>query len=434
MQDAKPEVWFDVSRMLWRVFRGTMTGIDRVDIAYAEHFLEAIPARIRFVAIDYWTGSFRILPDKQMRRMIVRVSKCWHDGTLEMLQMSSGLLLVHSVMTAPLTPKRDEHSGRMRPIYVNTSMHPTQWPTLIGRMLKRTGALFVPMIHDLIPLEHPEYVPPAWTRHHRARIETAITYASGIIANSETTGYAIKKWTNGRVPIMSSRIGVTIHDAHRIVRERTDDRPYFVCLGTLEPRKNHMVLLHVWRRLVERYGEENTPKLLLIGRRGWENEHILDMLERCAAIRNVVTEMGTLSDEEVVGILIKSRALLMPSFIEGYGLPVAEAMGLGVPVICSDISAHREIGGNIPVFIDPLDGPGWEKAVMSYSAEWSPCRDNQIRKLSEWNPPKWADHMNDVLEFIESMAASEARQAHRITGRERIAVPSAAATVFRSGG
>lgn len=419
MQNAKPEVWFDVSRMLWRVFRGTMTGIDRVDIAYAEHFLEAIPDRIRFVAIDYWTGSFRMLPDYQIRRMIIRVSKCWHDGTLETLRISSGLLLVRSVLIAPLVPKRRRDSNR-RTIYVNTSMHPTQWPLVIGRMLKRAGAVFVPMIHDLIPLEHPEYVPPAWTNHHRARLETAIRYAGGIIANSETTGVAIEKWTSGRIPIMSSRIGVTIHDIRRTPYKQVDDRPYFVCLGTLEPRKNHMVLLHVWRRMVERYGEENTPRLLIIGRRGWENEHVLDMLERCDAIRNVVTEMGILSDEEVGSILLGSRALLMPSFIEGYGLPVAEAMGLGVPVICSDISAHREIGGDIPVFLDPLDGPGWEKAVMSYSAERSSCRTEQTRKLAQWNPPKWSDHMKDVVEFIESIAASEVERSHTVVGHERI--------------
>ncbi|MFD2497976.1 hypothetical protein ACFSTI_02685 [Rhizorhabdus histidinilytica] len=67
-------------------------------------------------------------------------------------------------------------------------------------------------------------------------------------------------------------------------------------LSTIEPRKNHLLLLHVWRRMAETLGPERTPHLAIVGRRGWENENVLDMLERCEAIRGHVHELAGLSD------------------------------------------------------------------------------------------------------------------------------------------
>ncbi|WP_163778702.1 glycosyltransferase family 4 protein, partial [Proteus mirabilis] len=72
------------------------------------------------------------------------------------------------------------------------------------------------------------------------------------------------------------------------------DRPTFVACGTIEPRKNHLLLLHLWRALAERLGAA-TPRLVLVGRRGWEAENIVDMLERCPAIREHVVEVSGLS-------------------------------------------------------------------------------------------------------------------------------------------
>src|SRR5580698_988440 len=96
--------------------------------------------------------------------------------------------------------------------------------------------------------------------------------------------------------------------------------PYFVILGTIEPRKNHWLLLQVWRRLVERLGDR-TPRLVVIGQRGWECENAVDMLERCEELRGVVTELPACPDVELTSYLRHARALLFPSFAEGYGMP-----------------------------------------------------------------------------------------------------------------
>ncbi len=215
--------------------------------------------------------------------------------------------------------------------------------------MNRTGAIFIPLVHDLIPLEYPEYVPPIWGGQHRFRLKTIAAYADGVISNSMATTVALRKYIP-QLSITTIPLGVGSLDGTFPVVPVVHPRPYFIMVGTIEPRKNHLLLLHVWRRLVKEYGK-NAPDLLIVGRRGWENEQIVDILDRCSNIKDHVHERGAVSDGELARMIAGARALLMPSFAEGYGLPVVEALAMGVPVLCSDIEAHREVGKGVPEFL-----------------------------------------------------------------------------------
>ncbi len=92
--------------------------------------------------------------------------------------------------------------------------------------------------------------------------------------------------------------------------------------------------------------------------------------------------------------------MLMPSFAEGFGMPVVEALAAGVPVICSDIMAHREVGGDAPDYLDPLDGLGWMKAILNYSQPDSPDRRGaRSHGSSVWRAPTWRDYFDIVIRF-----------------------------------
>jgi len=117
----------------------------------------------------------------------------------------------------------------------------------------------------------------------------------------------------------------------------------------------------------------------------------------------VVEERNALSDVQLAPLLAGARALLLPSFAEGYGLPVAEALAAGVPVLCSELPALREVGGDVPEYLDPLDGVAWRNAIVDYTHADAPRRRAQLQRLEQWRKPQWPAHFAAVESFLESM-------------------------------
>jgi glycosyltransferase involved in cell wall biosynthesis len=179
-------------------------------------------------------------------------------------------------------------------------------------------------VHDLIPLTHPEYCRPAEREKHVRRMNNALDLAAGIVTNSEATRQELMLYAaqNNRV-LPPTEVALLARRMRSIdAGERRVSEPYFVMLSTIEPRKNHWLILQIWCRLIERLGPA-APRLVVIGQRGWECENVVDLLERCEALCGFVTEISDCSDESPVNYLCHAQALLFPSFAEGYGMPVA---------------------------------------------------------------------------------------------------------------
>jgi glycosyltransferase involved in cell wall biosynthesis len=140
--------------------------------------------------------------------------------------------------------------------------------------------------------------------------------------------------------------------------------------------------------------------LVIIGQRGWECENVIDLLDRCDKLKNYVIEIPRCSDEMLSAYLHHTRALLFPSFVEGYGMPLAEALSMGIPVIASDLGVFREIAGEIPEYIDSLDGKKWKEMIIEYSGLNSSKRQNQIERIKKLELPTWEHHFHKVDSLI----------------------------------
>ena len=202
-------------------------------------------------------------------------------------------------------------------------------------------------IHDLIPIDYPEFVTPHSRARHEGRLRTVSELASGILVNSDYTRHSVETYLNAKQlplpPIKVVPLGVS--DWFYKTQELDPPRPavpYFVAVSTIEPRKNFLFLFSVWRRLIELLGN-NAPRLVIVGHRGWENENVIDILERSRSLGPFLVEATDITDGGLASLLSGAQALIAPSTVEGFGLPVAEALALGVPVIASDIAAHREV-------------------------------------------------------------------------------------------
>ncbi len=373
-------------------------------MAYAKGLLALMPDRLQFAAV-HPTGFYGRLPTKSVRRFLDQTERRWEAG--EFSSYREKIRFVLRTLLA-LRPRRTPaHKSGEAIIYLLASPNNLTRPNLIQAILRRENARLVCLVHDLIPLEFPEYARPGGAEKHSIRVQTISESASGVVTNSAATLSSLQPWLtrmNAAPHVAVAHLG-TDSEGRETPDVEHSGRPYFVCIGTIEPRKNHLLLLHLWRRIASEFGEHAIPRLIIIGRRGWENEQVVDILERCPSLREAVEEKAGATDAQARALMAGARALLLPSFAEGYGMPIAEALELRVPVICSDLPALREAGGLVPEYLDPLDGLAWTNAVLDYASLHSSRRARQLERIESWTAPTWRDHLDIVQEIARRVAA-----------------------------
>jgi len=373
-----PELLLDVTRLVGRRLKNRLpTGIDRVCLAYVEKYRSSARAVIQ-------TGRFGTI-----------LSRPASDALFSHLLAPAAPFareVATSVARSVLTPSAQ---ASVAGSFVLNLGHSGLEREACAAWLKRKGLRPIFMVHDLIPLTHPEYCRPLEKTRHGLRMRTVLKTATGILTNScgtltNLSQFALQEGLILPRAVVAPLAGATLPapSAERPVRE-----PYFVMLSTIEPRKNHWMILQVWRRLVEQMGER-APRLVVIGQRGWECENVVDLLERSEPLRGVVLERPRCTDQELATYLHHAQALLFPSLAEGYGMPLAEALTAKVPVIASDLAVFREIAADAPDYLDPLNGASWAERIESFSGTASPARQSALARLEQFTAPSWANHFN----------------------------------------
>jgi glycosyltransferase involved in cell wall biosynthesis len=271
--------------------------------------------------------------------------------------------------------------------------------------LQGSGVRPIYLVHDLIPITHPEFCRPGEADKHRERMRTVLATATGVIANSEATldelalFAASEKLPNP--PSLAAWLGIDPLPTQTVTEE--PKRPTFVTLGTIEARKNHLLLLEIWSQLIDSLGEE-VPRLLIIGQRGWEAEPVFDLLDRDKKLKGHVIELKDASDADIARHLGSACALLFPSFVEGYGLPLLEAFAAGIPVIASDLPVFREISSDIPTYLSPYDRAGWKAAILDFARPDSAARSTQVQRIRSFRQPSWNRHFDAVETWLNRFA------------------------------
>lgn len=404
---AVTSVILDISRLMSRVRYATPSGVDRVEMAYARGLLRLYGDVLSFAAV-HPTGLYGRIGRTTALAYLDELEQRWATENDGPPQRSIASILPWIACLLPHRPPPPPLKSHQPPVYVQVSPHHLTDADKVQRILAREQARFLCMVHDLIPVEFPEYARPSGAALHRRRMETLAACADAVIVNSAATGRSFQPWIDrgGRkIAVHVALLGTE----PLVASPRTaisDERPYFVSIGTIEPRKNHLLLLNLWRHLAEILPAAKVPRLVIVGKRGWENEQVLDMLDRCPALQFHVQEVNGCPDSRLASILRDARGLLMPSFVEGFGMPVAEALSAGVPVICSDIPAHHEVGGMTPDYADPLDGRRWKELVLDF-VECGPAWTAQHKRLPHWTAPTWDEHMLVAAQAIAALQQND---------------------------
>lgn len=257
----------------------------------------------------------------------------------------------------------------------------------------------VATIHDLSVRKVPWAVRPDSGAALRERLAQVIHEADLLLTPSEAVRRELLE--TGVAP---GRVRAIHHGPGQIAAEGASEMPpraparYALSVGTLEPRKNVGTLLAAWRLLQRRLADP--PALVLSGGMGWKAEEI--RREVAAAEREGwLVYLGYVSPGELAALYRNASAVLLPSFYEGFGLPVVEALSAGAPLVVSDIPVLREVAGDAALYAPPDRPDIWAERIADLLADESLAGDLRRRGAER------AGH------FDWSRAAEEAARAFR---------------------
>ncbi|MDD5341329.1 MAG: glycosyltransferase family 1 protein [Patescibacteria group bacterium] len=231
-------------------------------------------------------------------------------------------------------------------------------------------------IHDLAIYKNADWFPDHQYFTKSVTIPFSIRKAKKIIAVSESTKNDLIKFFKvkpGKIEVIYEGVedfNQLVIDETKIKPELKVAKPYFLYLGTLEPRKNLVRLIEAFNEFQK---ENKDFKLILAGKTGWKYEPIFETISRLK-LQNKVISVGYINKEEKIYLLRNSFAFVFPSLYEGFGLPILEAMNLGVPIVTSNIASIPELVIDNAVLADPYSVGSIRDALFRIT------KDNQLRE------------------------------------------------------
>jgi glycosyltransferase involved in cell wall biosynthesis len=383
-------IFLDVTRLLHRLTRGRRpTGVDRVCLAYVRHFHH------RAQAMVIWGGvALGLSPSAS--GAIFDLLAGWEDGERTIsLGSTLGVLLKWPLRPVPAGSwvLNMGHSGLDQRSYRG-------W-------LRRKNIRLLVMVHDLIPITHPQFCQAGAAKRHARRMGLILGQAEGIVSNSRHTAQMLDDHARQAgaavppvavIPLGAKKYRNACADAPGAAAG-----PYFVMVGTLEPRKNHAFVLHLWQRMLDEWSAADIPHLLVIGQIGWMCGGVVHQLRTDERLKQVVHLITDCDDARLGHYVRHAQAMLFPSHAEGYGLPLLEAMDLGVPVLASPLPAFHEMAGMVPDYLDLGDEDAWLEAILDYAQPASVRREAQLRRLRGFSAPRWADHFTEFENFVSRL-------------------------------
>jgi glycosyltransferase involved in cell wall biosynthesis len=205
-------------------------------------------------------------------------------------------------------------------------------------------------------------------------------------------------------PVEVVRLGEDLpsewHGPAPTVEGLTPGRPFVLCVSTVEVRKNHQLLYHLWRRLAQRHGDR-LPQLLLIGVKGWLADDLVHQFRTDPLTQRSIVHLPHCQDHQLQGLYRHCLFTVYPSHYEGWGLPVAEALGHGKAVVCSNAASLPEIAPELCELLDPCDLPAWQRAVERLLFDPGELRAREDRARREFRRTTWADTAAQCLAHLE---------------------------------
>ena len=435
------KVWLDVGDLLsWQ--HGNVTGIQRVMACVATEFLKlhARGGPIGFCRHAEETGFIEVSADK-LHPVIKRLNSdelsVPSHGGASFLRTAYGILS-RALEPNPREPYTSFKARLKRPLRaielwlvrkwlranaifrdndvllnIGSSWERPHYRVALAELRRHTDLQYVVLIHDLIPWRRPQFFLPDLVERFAAWACDTVVSADRLLVTSMWSREDLLAFTR-QLQIDERPIAVVRLGGQEISRPNTppptefqqDPAGFVLCVGTVEPRKNHQLLLRTWSRLLQRHDHSLVPTLIWAGREGWMCEALLAEAEALDFLDGKLVWLGRaggLPDDILHGLYRTCLFTMFPSIYEGWGLPVAEALAHGKFCIASNASSIPEIGGNLIDYHAPEDLEGCltlvERAI--FDPAYRSARQGRIER--EYRMPSWAECSENILKVCLGM-------------------------------
>ena len=272
------------------------------------------------------------------------------------------------------------------------------FPNFVGYPVRR-GRTFV-TVHDLAYMRFPQFTEWKNLLYLRMALPAALRRADRIVAVSQTTADDIEEFfgMGEKVTIIhTAATPVFFESPPALPGELGLERPFLLCVGTIEPRKNLDGAIRAFTSLAEDLGD--STDLVIAGGRGWRAASFHQALEQSSA-RARIRVLGPVSDTTLAALYHRAVALVAASHYEGFGIPLVEAMACGCPVLATNVSSFPEVAGDAALLVPPGDDQALAAGMVRMLGEPA-LRSELIRKgkqrVERYRPGPIARRLLDLL-------------------------------------
>jgi len=279
--------------------------------------------------------------------------------------------------------------------------------------LKKEGACVVMISYDIIPISHPEFCDDFLSTVFSEWVGTSAKYVDGYIAISQTVSQELEKYlhqlgnfdtgkTFSHFYLGSDFKKSTAENPKAIRPELKSlfELPTYLMVSTIEPRKNHAYLLDAFEKV---WGKGLQVNLLFIGRRGWKVDALLKRIEDHPMAGRHLFFYDDIDDNELAYAYSHAKALVFPSIVEGFGLPIVEGLSYGLPVLASDTPIHREVGGDRVAYFDLNDTSDLANIIEKWERGGVPP---SLIPSEDYRWLTWEESAGQLLENIQNICSN----------------------------
>lgn len=357
------KIYIDISHI--NGWNGMLTGIERVEFNLIKHYYNN--TRAEFICWNNESLRFNLVSRKKIEQSIIKRTS--ETELAESMPASNTIFSkakkrIKRIGGSAKTPLPEGTVIVLAGLWDNQG-----YIKMLLNMAQNREVIHV--VYDMIPLTQQGYVVDFLPKVFGDYMYKILPHCKAILAISESTASDTRRVLGSsglNVPdIMTFRLGDELDRASlaQEVSGLTDE--FALSVGTIEARKNHMLLYYAYKKMLANSKTVTIPKLVIAGKRGWLSSDFQYIIEHDTEVKDKIIIKDSVTDSELRWLYENCIYTVFPSFYEGWGLPIAESLGYGKVTLSSDSSSMPEVGKESADYFSPFSADELEEKMNLYN-------------------------------------------------------------------